>query len=67
MRFELSLARELHMTRSRLRNEMSSEEFGAWVAYFRIEAAEQKKAQRQSRGKALAQQRAAKLRETQTF
>ena len=66
MRFELSLARELHMTRSQLRREMSSEEFGSWVAYFRIEASEQKKAQRVSRGTALAQQRAAKMRETQT-
>ena len=43
---ELFVARELHITRSQLRREMSTAEFTDWIAFFSLEAEARKKAEK---------------------
>lgn len=43
--FEFRLARDLHLTVAELRRRLSVAEFTEWIAYYRHEAAEQKRAE----------------------
>lgn len=58
VRFQYSLARELGMTRSELLKRMSMREFVDWIAYFKIENEDQRRAQEDAEDRARASQMA---------
>lgn len=61
VRFQYSLARELGMTRARLLREMSTAEFIGWIAHFKIEQEDTKRAREDAEDQARAQQMARQL------